>query len=163
MADYFTRWDDDFRRTALARLAERAPNPRCPMCGQTSFTLADGFVNHPVRTDLLGGFLSGGPLIPSILVICTTCGFESFHAAGALARPIREAGGDAVRTTWAGPICVRVLGRIAFRGREDHLNRRSAATAATKLRSGHGSPFAIVCGVSDGGAAGALSREPQRS
>lgn len=65
---------------ALEKASARLP---CPRCGNTSFTLLDGFFNQPVQTDL-GGLVLGGPSVPSVVVVCNRCGFLAQHALGSL-------------------------------------------------------------------------------
>jgi ribosomal protein L37E len=55
----------------------------CPMCGQGNWNMQDELVAC-VTTSLQGGMAMGGPMVPTIQVICTHCGFVSFHAVGAL-------------------------------------------------------------------------------
>lgn len=56
---------------------------RCPMCGNNSFSLADGYFSNVIQ-DNLGGLVIGGPSIPAIPIICDKCGFISMHALGPL-------------------------------------------------------------------------------
>lgn len=55
----------------------------CPMCGNRSFSLADGYFTNVIQ-DNLGGLVIGGPSIPAIPIICDKCGFISMHALGTL-------------------------------------------------------------------------------
>lgn len=65
---------------ALDKAGARLP---CPRCGNNNFTLLDGYFNQPVQTEL-GGLVLGGPSVPSVVVVCSRCGFLSQHALGAL-------------------------------------------------------------------------------
>ena len=65
-------------------LEERFAKHPCPRCLNQQFTLADGYFNQPLQNDLTGGLVIGGPSIPSVVVVCTRCGFISQHALGAL-------------------------------------------------------------------------------
>lgn len=55
----------------------------CPMCGNTNFTLTDGYFS-PVMQDDLNTFKLGGPSVPTVSIICNNCGFLSQHAMGML-------------------------------------------------------------------------------
>ena len=55
----------------------------CPRCGNSSFTLLNGYFNHTIQNDPKGMVL-GGPSIPSIVVACNRCGYLSQHALGIL-------------------------------------------------------------------------------
>jgi hypothetical protein len=56
---------------------------KCPMCGNNSFSLADGYFSNVIQ-DNLNGLVIGGPSIPAIPIICNKCGFISMHALGTL-------------------------------------------------------------------------------
>lgn len=55
----------------------------CPRCANGNFTLLDGYFNQTVQTEL-GGLVLGGPSVPSVVVVCTRCGYMSQHALGVL-------------------------------------------------------------------------------
>ena len=55
----------------------------CPMCGHNKFTIADGYFTPILQKDLTS-YKLGGASIPSIIIICTNCGFMSQHALGVL-------------------------------------------------------------------------------
>jgi ribosomal protein S27AE len=60
----------------------------CPRCGNSHFTLLEGFFNQPLSGDLTSpsgtrGYPSG-PTVPSIVTACARCGFLSQHALGVL-------------------------------------------------------------------------------
>jgi hypothetical protein len=65
---------------ALERAGARLP---CPRCGNNNFTLLEGYFNQTVQTRL-PGIVLGGPSVPSVVVVCTRCGFLSQHALGSL-------------------------------------------------------------------------------
>lgn len=67
----------------IKRLEERFANNPCPRCGNQHFALADGYFTQPIQKDITG-IVIGGPNIPSVVVICTRCGFISQHALGSL-------------------------------------------------------------------------------
>ena len=56
---------------------------KCPMCGNNSFALADGYFLNVIQ-DNFNGFEIGGHAIPAIPIICDNCGFISMHALGTL-------------------------------------------------------------------------------
>ena len=54
---------------------------KCPMCGNSTFEVVDGFCSFGVTYDI------GNKAVRSIPVsafVCERCGFVSFHALGAL-------------------------------------------------------------------------------
>lgn len=55
----------------------------CPMCGNKSFTISDGYTIQ-VLQDFIDKVQLGGPSIPCVCIICRNCGFVSQHALGAL-------------------------------------------------------------------------------
>lgn len=65
---------------ALDEAGARLP---CPRCGNSNFTLLDGYFNQTVQTEL-GGLVLGGPSVPSVVVVCSRCGYLSQHALGVL-------------------------------------------------------------------------------
>jgi hypothetical protein len=71
----------------VAKLDERfnkfSQQLKCPMCGNSQFTLADAYLRHDLQNELNSMSL-GGPSIPSIAIICNNCGFISQHAIGIL-------------------------------------------------------------------------------
>ncbi len=67
----------------IRALESRGAKQPCPRCGNNNFTLVDGYFNQPIQTEL-AGLVIGGPSIPSIVVVCTRCGFMSQHALGVL-------------------------------------------------------------------------------
>ncbi len=66
------------------RLQERGALLPCPRCGNQSFTLLDGYINHPLQNKVSAGLILGGPIVPTIGVVCTRCGFLAEHAIGIL-------------------------------------------------------------------------------
>lgn len=64
-------------------LGERGANNPCPRCGNSTFTILDGYFNQPLQRDVKG-IVIGGRSVPSIAVACTNCGFLSQHAIGIL-------------------------------------------------------------------------------
>lgn len=66
-----------------ALLDHRAVLP-CPRCGNNNFNLIGGYVNSIIQTELTGGMVIGGPVVPSVIIVCDRCGFMSQHAIGKL-------------------------------------------------------------------------------
>ena len=62
--------------------AKEAMKP-CPRCGNTTFSLIDGYFSHFIQPRL-GGISIGGPSVPAAVVVCTNCGWLSEHALGVL-------------------------------------------------------------------------------
>lgn len=76
-------WTQEQKDKIIKALMERRARAPCPRCGNQNFTLLDGFFNQSLQTEL-GNIVLGGPSIPSVVVVCTRCGFVSQHALGAL-------------------------------------------------------------------------------
>lgn len=72
----------------LHALQVKGVNKPCPRCGNTQFTLLEGFFNQPLAADLSAASgvmaFSHGPTVPSVVTACTNCGFLSQHALGVL-------------------------------------------------------------------------------
>ena len=67
----------------IKALNERGAIQPCPRCGHKNFTILDGYFNQTIQTELKG-MITGGPSIPSAVVVCDHCGFLSQHALGPL-------------------------------------------------------------------------------
>jgi hypothetical protein len=76
-------WTEEYKNRIVRALIDRGAHMPCPRCGNKGFTLLDGYFAQPVQTEL-GSIALGGPTIPSIVMVCTQCGFISQHALGAL-------------------------------------------------------------------------------
>jgi hypothetical protein len=76
-------WSQERKDKIVKALTEKGVRLPCPRCGNQRFTLVDGYFSEPIQGEL-GGIVLGGPTIPSIVTICTQCGFISQHALGAL-------------------------------------------------------------------------------
>lgn len=68
----------------IRRLEESGLRGGCPMCEESNWVLADGYLNQSLQGNLSSGLSVGGPSIPSVAIICSNCGFMSQHALGAL-------------------------------------------------------------------------------
>jgi len=74
--------DDDKRKIIQALESSGARLP-CPRCGNSHFTLLDGYFNQPLNAEL-GSIVIGGRTVPSVVLTCSRCGYLSQHALGAL-------------------------------------------------------------------------------
>src|SRR4029077_9083265 len=78
---------DKQKNEIVSRLTERLQKyglpPKCPMCGNQNFAIADAYFLNLLQPDLKSISL-GGPTIPSIAIVCTNCGLISQHALGSL-------------------------------------------------------------------------------
>lgn len=74
---------DDKKQKLIDKLGNVLPHLRCPMCGNDSFTIADGYTTLSLSGDFKSVTL-GGSHIPNIPIICNKCGFVSLHAVGVL-------------------------------------------------------------------------------
>ncbi len=84
--DPLKQMDRDSVIDALKRVGANTP---CPRCGNTEFTLLDGYDNVRINRTIDGQLFSGGSLspafqVPSVLLVCERCGYLSAHALGAL-------------------------------------------------------------------------------
>ena len=77
-------WTDEQKNRIAAKLTEKGVRRACPMCGNPSFVLVDGYFSHPIQTDPDAGYSLGGPSIPTVVIACQNCGFISEHALGIL-------------------------------------------------------------------------------
>ncbi len=50
----------------------------CPLCKKGSFTMAKGFVSMIILDKFPEGISIGGPHLPNIAIVCTTCGNTMF-------------------------------------------------------------------------------------
>jgi ribosomal protein S27AE len=67
----------------IRKLEEKGAKLPCPRCGNGSFTIVDGYFNQTLQNELTG-LIIGGPSVPSIVTVCSRCGFLAQHALGAL-------------------------------------------------------------------------------
>ena len=64
-------------------LDERQAKNPCPRCNNEKFFLTEGYFVQSLQKEAKGMVIAGAGL-PSVIVICTRCGFMSQHALGAL-------------------------------------------------------------------------------
>ena len=74
----------------LEKLDSKKIKAKCPMCGKRHFAMADSYIRNDLQ-DNLKSVNIGGPSIPSVVIICTNCGFLSQHALGMLGLLSEEA------------------------------------------------------------------------
>lgn len=67
----------------IKALEERGATRPCPRCGNKDFELSGGYFIQILQTEL-DTYKLGGPSIPSVVVVCTKCGYISQHALGIL-------------------------------------------------------------------------------
>lgn len=71
------------RENIKKALEERGVKAPCPRCGNEKFFLTEGYFVQSLQ-DEAKGIVIGGPGLPSVVVVCTHCGFISQHALGVL-------------------------------------------------------------------------------
>ncbi len=74
------------KQRIIARLNEVFAREKCPRCGNNGYILVDGYIPFSIHqsTNTLGTLIAGGPVVPSVAVACSRCGWLSFHALGVL-------------------------------------------------------------------------------
>lgn len=75
--------DQEKKVEIIRALNEKHVQLPCPRCGNSSFTLIDGYFNEMIQPNV-NTLNIGGPSIPSIVTACNNCGYLSQHALGAL-------------------------------------------------------------------------------
>ncbi|MDP9332082.1 MAG: hypothetical protein M3Q30_02040 [Actinomycetota bacterium] len=72
-----------FSQEVVARIGaavqEKAPGLTCYACGHNSFEIAGGFASLSLSTTGLA--VLGGEILPSVILVCATCGHEIFFNA----------------------------------------------------------------------------------
>jgi ribosomal protein S27AE len=64
-------------------LAERGVTLPCPRCGDSNWKVLDAYISNPLTQDV-ENVIVGGPVLPTVAVICTKCGFVAEHLAAAI-------------------------------------------------------------------------------
>jgi predicted nucleic-acid-binding Zn-ribbon protein len=75
--------EEQDKQKIIKALQDRGATRPCPRCGNSNFTLIDGYFNQTIQTELKG-MVIGGPSVPSVVVACNRCGYLSQHALGVL-------------------------------------------------------------------------------
>jgi hypothetical protein len=65
-------------------LTERGAVKPCHRCGQTNFSVIDGYTNLTLQDKFEAALFVGGPSVPVALVACNNCGSVTPHALGPL-------------------------------------------------------------------------------
>jgi hypothetical protein len=70
-------------------LSQRGATLPCPRCGDNNWNVLDAYISHPL-TQEVEKVTIGGPILPTVGIICTRCGFLAEHATArlGLGRPI---------------------------------------------------------------------------
>lgn len=68
----------------ISKIREQRATSNCPRCGNNSFSLVDGYFNLAIQGQPAGNVQIGGPSVPTIALVCDSCGYISLHALGAL-------------------------------------------------------------------------------
>ena len=63
-------------------LVKHGATKPCPRCDNQKFTLLDGYFNPIIAAE--SGIGLGKEVVPSIITVCSRCGYVSLHALGAL-------------------------------------------------------------------------------
>lgn len=75
--------DKKEKEKIIETLVQKVPSLECPMCHNHHFILADGYTMFGVQ-DSKEHWVMGGSMMPVIGLVCSQCGFISFHALGVL-------------------------------------------------------------------------------
>jgi hypothetical protein len=95
--DVVNEFSTEKRSEIIAALERANANEPCPRCRHNEFTLIDGYVNVLTHPHFSGALVLGGPTIPTVVTVCTRCGFISQHAVGALSlspQEVRQSAGQ---------------------------------------------------------------------
>ncbi len=79
------------KQKIVSTLQEKGAVLPCPRCGNKQYALLDGYFNQVIQPELKGIML-GGPAVPSVVVVCSNCGYMSQHALGSLGLMPKEEG-----------------------------------------------------------------------
>ena len=74
---------EERRQQIAKRLYEKIEKFECPFCHKSKFTIVDGYLPNNLQ-DHLNGLTIGGPMMPTIAIVCNYCGFVSQHSLGVL-------------------------------------------------------------------------------
>ncbi|WAC02147.1 hypothetical protein N7U66_20620 [Lacinutrix neustonica] len=76
--------NQEIKNEIAEKLNEKKAILPCGRCGQSKFSVLDGFVNLPLSEEINGNMVIGGPSIPCAVIACNNCGNLSYHALGAI-------------------------------------------------------------------------------
>ena len=75
---------DPQRRTELIqKLNDKGAKLPCPRCGNEDFAVLDGYSTPNIVAEY-SQFQLAGRTLPSVITVCSNCGFVALHALGAL-------------------------------------------------------------------------------
>ncbi len=77
-------FDEKTKIEIIKRLSERIPSFECPICHNKNFSIVDGFLIQGIQHQIDSIVLGNGPMVPSVALVCTHCGFMSQHNLGIL-------------------------------------------------------------------------------
>lgn len=68
----------DDKQKILNSIISKIGDYCCPICKSHSFTIADGYVATTLQPDTQS-ITIGSTFLPSVVLVCTNCGFTSLH------------------------------------------------------------------------------------
>lgn len=75
---------EEQKKLILRILSSKIPQFQCPMCQSKVFAILDGYMTNNLQEDYKNIVLPNKQIIPSVIIVCTNCGFMSQHSIGAL-------------------------------------------------------------------------------
>jgi hypothetical protein len=75
--------ENDYKKIVKILNEERHVNLPCPRCNNKHFTLVNGYFTHTLQSTQ-NELKIGGTTIPTVITVCSNCGFISQHAVGVL-------------------------------------------------------------------------------
>lgn len=75
--------NEERKKQIISALNQRVSSFVCPICHQARYTFVDGYTVDPVQEDYKGMQL-GGRIIPSVMLVCGTCGHIDRFSLGVL-------------------------------------------------------------------------------
>ena len=75
---------DSEKQKIMLSLIGKIDDIKCPMCGNGTFSILDGYVINHIHNDIQYKMNESKISIPTIMMVCTKCGFISQHALGHL-------------------------------------------------------------------------------
>ena len=74
---------EEDKKNIIDILSRKKATLPCQRCGNTSFTVIDGYATLSL-SEKAGDIVLGGKSIPTVIIACTNCGNLNQHALGAL-------------------------------------------------------------------------------
>jgi hypothetical protein len=75
---------DQIKPRIIEALNSKARNLKCAACYNNEMILIDGFFNRSVQKEINSGLIVGGPVMPTIGLVCKKCGHIMEFSLGAL-------------------------------------------------------------------------------